>query len=267
MSTRENSWSERHHKNFLIELKKIHQHHNNIDTTQFIEQIKILEIYSLDKNRVFALFSQVDFYFLYLSKSVTNVIGHTPAEIYKKGLRLAFKVCYWKQLPLAIKVHQWGDMFRKALGEQAVTAQQEIFFCGVKSKDKQGKWKVFFLKQKILSTNEAGIPTLSFLDIEEITTIYKSDYVWTRMVAKTDNTTISRAYFQEGKKKEYADILSVREIEILRLIIEKKDNMTISETLGISKNTVERHRKNMIARLGVTDMTALIHVCQLCQFL
>ena len=87
------------------------------------------------------------------------------------------------------------------------------------------------------------------------------------MVAKTDNTTISRAYFQEGKKKEYADILSVREIEILRLIIEKKDNMTISETLGISKNTVERHRKNMIARLGVTDMTALIHVCQLCQFL
>ena len=56
-------------------------------------------------------------------------------------------------------------------------------------------------------------------------------------------------------------------MEILHLIIAKKDNITISETLGISKNTVERHRKNMIARLGVTDMTALIHICQLCQLL
>ena len=56
-------------------------------------------------------------------------------------------------------------------------------------------------------------------------------------------------------------------MEILQLIIAKNNNITISELLGISKNTVERHRKNMIARLGVTDMTALIHICKLCRFL
>ena len=188
-------------------------------------------------------------------------------DIRKKGLLSAFKVFYWKQLPLAIKVHQWGDRFRKALGKQIHSAQQEAFYCGMKLRTKQGDWKVFFLKQKILTTNKTGHPILSFLEIEDITTLYKSDYVWVRFTGQTETETINRAYFQDGKKKEYADLLSNREMEILHLIIAKKDNITISETLGISKNTVERHRKNMIARLGVTDMTALIHICQLCQLL
>jgi len=51
----------------------------------------------------------------------------------------------------------------------------------------------------------------------------------------------------------------------LHLVIEQKNNTEISELLELSKNTVERHRKNMIARLGVIDMTALIHICKLCQ--
>lgn len=268
MTTLKKNWRERHHEQFIVELHKIYQTDKNIDTTQYIEQIKILEQYSLDKNRFFALFSQVDFYFLYLSKNLETVTGYKPKEIYQKGLRFAFKTIYWKQLPLALKVHQWGDAFRKVLGKQiAHTAKQEIFFCGVKLKDKQGEWKVLFLKQRILSTNEAGKPILSFLDMEDITTIYKSDSTWARMTAQTDNAIINRAYFQSGKKKEYADILSAREMEILLLILAKKNSATIGEALGISKNTVERHRKNMIARLGVTDMTALIRICQLCQLL
>jgi len=263
LKTSENSWSERHHEQFVKELRKIYPYDENVDPTQFIEQIKVLEQYSLDKNRIFALFSQVDFYFLYLSDNLAAVTGYTPKEIYKKGLSFAFKVVHWKQLPLALKVHQWGDLFRKVLAEQVHTTIQECYFCGIKLKDKQGKWKVFFIKQRILSINKAGKPILSFLVIEDITTIYKSDYGWARMTAHSEKTIINRAYFQNAKKKEYADILSGREMEILQLIIAKKDNITIANTLDISKNTVERHRKNMIARLGVTDMTALIHVCRL----
>lgn len=260
-------WSDRHHDKFLIELRRIYQYDQNADITEYMEQIKVIEQYSLDKNIVFALFSQVDFYFLYLSENLKIVTGYTPKEIYKKGLLFAFKIVHWKQLSLAAKVHQWGDAFRKVLGQQVHTTKQEVFFCGVKLKDKQGKWKFFFVKQRILKINKAGKPILSFLVIEDITTIYKSDYAWARMTAQSNETIIHRAYFQDGKKKQYLDILSKREMEILQLIIAKKENTIISETLGISKNTVERHRKNMIARLGVTDMTALIHICRLCQLL
>ena len=267
MNTQKDSWSERHYKQFQEELAKIHPQKEDLSITEIVEKIKILEDYSIDKNRCFALFSQIDFYFLYLSKNAGTISGYTPNEIHKKGLLSAFKAFYWKQLPLAIKVHQWGNRFRKTLGKQVHTAKMEAAYCGMKLRIKNGDWKIFFLKQKILTTNKTGHPILSFLEIEDITTLYKSDYVWARISGHTETETINRAYFQDGKKKEYADLLSNREMEILHLIIAKKDNITISETLGISKNTVERHRKNMIARLGVTDMTALIYICRRCQLL
>ena len=45
--------------------------------------------------------------------------------------------------------------------------------------------------------------------------------------------------------------------------MENKSNQEIGTLLNISKNTVERHRKNMIARVGAKDMTALIIICKL----
>ena len=267
METLKNSWSDRHHKQFMIALHKIYQYDKNTDTAQFLEQIKIVEAYSLDKNRLFGLFSHVDFFLVYISKNVKTVSGYTQEEVYKKGLSFAFKAVYWKQLPMAIKVHKWGDLFRKALGKHVLTSHPIVFHVGLRLKNKAGEWRIFFIKQKQLNSNKKGHPILSFLDVEDITDIYKSDYCWARMTSHTAEGNINRAYFQNGKKKEYADILSAREIEILQLIIAKKDNVAISQILEISKNTVERHRKNMIARLGVTDMTALIHICRLCQFL
>ena len=62
-------------------------------------------------------------------------------------------------------------------------------------------------------------------------------------------------------------MLSKRELEILKLIADHKSSLEISEILGIAKNTVERHRKNMISRTGVVDMTALIYICQLSDIL
>ena len=142
----EKSWSERNHQKLLIELQKIYQDDKNANITQYIEQVEVLEQYSLDKNRIFALFSQVDFYFLYLSKNLETVTGYTPEEIYKKGLAFAFKIVYWKQLPLAVQINQWGKRFQTIIKKQAISiTKQEGFFCGIRLKDKQGKWKVFFV--------------------------------------------------------------------------------------------------------------------------
>ena len=266
MREQKNNWSDQHQEQLLIELHKIYQFDGDIDINQYIKQIKVLEQYSLNKNRIFALFNHPNFYFVYLSKNWETVTGYTPEEIYDKGISFGFKIFYWKHLPLALKVHQWGKRFQKAVNKQIAVVGNEAFYCGVKMKDNWRNWLTFSVKQKIL-TAKNGQPMLSFLEIEEISSIYKADFVWGRHIAKNEHLTVCRAFFQNGKKKEYSDILSPREMEILHLAIDKKDNTAISEILGISKNTVERHRKNMIARLGVTDMTALIRICRLCQVL
>jgi len=111
--------------------------------------------------------------------------------------------------------------------------------------------------------NSQNVHQLSFIEVEEITNIYKADFAWYRPSCYIDGKLSTRAYFSNGSKKEYSDILSLREIEILRLAAQHKSNIEIGEQLEISKNTVERHRKNMIARVGVTDMTALLRIGQM----
>lgn len=237
------------------------------DISQLIEKIQVLEQFSLDSKRIFCLFSQVDFYFTYISKNIEEIIGFSPDTIYKGGLRFAFKVVHWKVLPMAIKVHQWGDRFRNIIKNIHSKDNQNAYFCGVKLKDKWGEMRIFFVKQKILSFTKEGLPLLSLLEIEEITTIFKGDFYWARFSIDDQDQKYCRAFFSKGKKKEYADLLSNREMEILKLITQRKNNVEISEVLDISKNTVERHRKNMIAKTGVIDMTGLIYICRLCQIL
>ena len=60
------------------------------------------------------------------------------------------------------------------------------------------------------------------------------------------------------------DILSVREKEILRLIIEGKSTNEIALELFISRTTVNNHRQNMLNRVGVKDTTGLIILMKLC---
>lgn len=96
------SYSERHYYQLLKELSNIYPIKEEIDTTHIIEKIKTLETYSLDKNRFFCLFSQVQFFPLYISQNSTHSFGYTPEELYKKGLIGVLKMTHWKQLPLPI---------------------------------------------------------------------------------------------------------------------------------------------------------------------
>jgi DNA-binding NarL/FixJ family response regulator len=55
-----------------------------------------------------------------------------------------------------------------------------------------------------------------------------------------------------------ADLVSLREREVLQLIAEGKTNAAIAETLDISVKTVEKHRANLMSKLEVNDLASLI---------
>lgn len=58
--------------------------------------------------------------------------------------------------------------------------------------------------------------------------------------------------------KKVEDILSKREIEILKLICKEYSNADIASKLFLSVSTVETHRKNLIAKLGVNNTVGLV---------
>lgn len=54
------------------------------------------------------------------------------------------------------------------------------------------------------------------------------------------------------------EVLSKREIEILKLICKEFSNAEIAKKLFLSVSTVETHRKNLIAKLGVNNTVGLV---------
>jgi DNA-binding NarL/FixJ family response regulator len=61
----------------------------------------------------------------------------------------------------------------------------------------------------------------------------------------------------QGETLSSKDPLTPRELEIVKLIAEAHTNDEIAEMLVISKKTVERHRANMLEKLGMSDRVEL----------
>lgn len=58
--------------------------------------------------------------------------------------------------------------------------------------------------------------------------------------------------------KQIDEILSRRELEVLKLICMEYSNAEIADKLFLSVSTVETHRKNLIAKLGVNNTVGLV---------
>ena len=70
-------------------------------------------------------------------------------------------------------------------------------------------------------------------------------------------TTLIRDYVERGGEDEHFDVLTPRELEVLKLIAEAHSSKEIAAELFISIKTVERHRQNILDKLGMRDRVEL----------
>lgn len=77
----------------------------------------------------------------------------------------------------------------------------------------------------------------------EISETVVGDYVRNREIAEAQGPLAS---------------LSVREREILQLLVEGKQNVKIAELLFLSPKTVETYRSHLMQKLGISDLPALV---------
>ncbi|MEO8151356.1 MAG: helix-turn-helix transcriptional regulator [Bacteroidia bacterium] len=80
--------------------------------------------------------------------------------------------------------------------------------------------------------------------------------------AKLDDASLALQKLRRKIKYEtsvYREKLSMREVEVLRLIMQGQSNKQIAETLFISFETVRTHRKNILKKVGVTNTASLIN--------
>jgi DNA-binding NarL/FixJ family response regulator len=70
-------------------------------------------------------------------------------------------------------------------------------------------------------------------------------------------TALVRDHLDRARSGEDFDPLTPREIEVLKLVAEGHTSDEIAELLVISRKTVDRHRANMLEKLGMRDRVEL----------
>jgi DNA-binding CsgD family transcriptional regulator len=120
----------------------------------------------------------------------------------------------------------------------------------------------FYLNFIPLEFNKEGNPTLFFLSIQEITHLIKGDDYFIRGSFGETNKKVFVYYSNEDKTVKN-DIISERERKVLQYISQGLNTKQIADFMNISSNTVDNHRRNMLARTGTRDTTALIQLCRM----
>jgi DNA-binding NarL/FixJ family response regulator len=70
-------------------------------------------------------------------------------------------------------------------------------------------------------------------------------------------TSLVRDYLDRAREEDHVDPLTPRELEVLKLVAEGHTSDEIAELLVISRKTVDRHRANMLEKLGMRDRVEL----------
>ncbi|NQT69767.1 MAG: response regulator transcription factor [Desulfobacteraceae bacterium] len=90
-----------------------------------------------------------------------------------------------------------------------------------------------------------------------IRAVYSREYFLSREI----NAEIIDAYLENRKTSSPVhryDLLSEREQQVFRLIVEGNSTKEIADILCISPKTVEKHRSNFMKKLGVNDLVGMV---------
>ena len=142
----------------------------------------------------------------------------------------------------------------------------KISFCGLKTKHKNGQVKRILIRYspiEILNNTKDGVSKTATMTIDDVTHLFRADFYWARAEFGLHKKQ-THHLFSIDKKDNLNDIISDREKNVLRLIADGQESKEIGKILFISSHTVDNHRRNMIARTGVRDTTALVQICLMC---
>jgi DNA-binding CsgD family transcriptional regulator len=217
-----------------------------------------LDMLSQNSNTVFAILSLKNYRKLYISSNVNKIWGYSADTDPKLGILQYVKLMSLDHALFPVLAGKWYLKFLKSLPfEEKIN--QKFVFVGPKIKTFTGKTNRTFIQTSHLDEDDERNPINVINAIQDISYLMKDDFWWMRFSYGENNEKVKYYHSSLGKSFE-GDIVSDREKDILRLINQGMDSPEIAETLFLSLSTVHTHRKNMLARTGMKDVTALLQI-------
>lgn len=210
-------------------------------------------------NAVYGIMDMTDLSFKYIAN--TDISLGIPAENFlKKG----FSEFLGSMTPEKENISAIPSLFKymvDSISEAPQEIQRNFIAYGYGMKHRRPSGKPFHTMVQIfgLEFNKEGYPTLCFIVDQDIDHLIKPTDQYLGRVSFNSGEFVTTFSSQEKTLKKQ-DIFSLRELEVLKLLMKGNESKQIGEKLFISSNTVDNHRKNMIRKLDARDTTALVQL-------
>jgi DNA-binding NarL/FixJ family response regulator len=119
--------------------------------------------------------------------------------------------------------------------------------------------------ENVLKSLEAGakgvLPKNTIREelVEALQAVYNNrEFISKYIPYSTFTNHIKKNKAEKSGKKELEQILTTREIEIMKLIVEGKTNKQIADMLFISQRTAEKHKSNILNKLDMSSIVDLV---------
>lgn len=235
--------------------------HRKPSEQKFHTHTSILDELAHNNESVFLIFDRNSWKIQYFGKNMESIFGYPNNQFKKQNIQLLFEALSPHHIDFPIIISKWINEIYDAPREKKATERLKFSYCGVQFIHKDGHILSLLVQYLCIAKSPDGRSTNGIVIIEDASHLLKGNFYWARCISLESGEC--QAYFNSNKKFETTqDIISLREKDVLRLIAKGYSSKEIADQLFITQNTVERHRKNMIARTGAKDTTALVHICR-----
>lgn len=170
-----------------------------------------------------------------------------PSTIIKEGLtailekyKLHFQVFHFKSSKELANYNNNKSLINIIIINSEISTEEILNIKKIKPEFNSAKW----------------IGLISISQQREFSNIV-NDIIYINDEAETIYNTVNRLLNSDTDKVIFEEVLSERETDVLKLLVNGKMNKEIAEELFISIHTVVTHRKNITNKLGIKSTAAM----------
>jgi DNA-binding CsgD family transcriptional regulator len=227
----------------------------------FLEKLLILD-QAAQSNLRTVIFGYRDLNIYHINVGAARYFGTTPDEIIKVGAPWILGCFEPEQSRISVNNANFIAENINQLSPEGVNNSSSSYVNWRITCPKGNIHRSLFHSFPVLLDDNGG-PLLGMYIIHDLEPFMNRETWWCRY--KFDDK-VHIHHCEENDMYE-SDIISPREMEILKLVYEGSSSKDIAAELFLSVNTVDNHRRNMLKKSGAVDTSSLIHLCKLCQII
>lgn len=236
--------------------KEIFKSHDNPSLKKHIEKIIELDTYLPYNSTFFCITNTQNLSFEYVSKNMNACLGIDNNELKSKGMRY-----FWSRIhpdDLEIWLNALNALMDFTLDKISIEDRSKATYTwNYRFKDGKGEYVNIVQNTSPLEFDNDNKPIIGLAHY----TVLPSDIemqVCASAKLLNEKNEYETIYFNNFSQKLLTDSISNRERDIIRLLVLSYSSKEIGKSLGITANTVDTHRRNILKKLDVSSTGELI---------